>query len=67
MAARNRYYINDRSKGQDMGLANFRPGFNERYAIIDRETGKEVDEAITQYEARQAASALNAEDRAARA
>ena len=51
-----RYFINDRSKGQDMSLANFRPHFNERYSIIDRWTGREVDEASTQYEARQALS-----------
>lgn len=51
-----RFFINDKAKSQDMGLANFRPHFNERYSIIDRWTGREVDEATTQYEARQALS-----------
>lgn len=49
-----RYFINDKAKGQDMNLANFRSYFNERYSIIDRWTGLEVDEAGSQYEARQA-------------
>lgn len=49
-----RFYIEDRAKSQDAGLANFRSYFNERYWIIDRTTGKCVDEANTQYEARQA-------------
>lgn len=55
----NRYYIHDRAKDQS---TDFNPYFNERYSIIDRESGKTVDEATTRYEARQAASALNAEE-----
>lgn len=54
MAKKGRFYIHDRAKSQDRDLANFRPYFNERYAIVDRETNKVVDEASTQYEARQA-------------
>lgn len=51
---RSRFYIEDRAKSQDAGLANFRSYFNARYWIIDRTTGRSVDEASTQYEARQA-------------
>lgn len=49
-----RFYILDRAKSQDPMLANFRPYFNERWAVVDRETGRIVDEATTRYEARQA-------------
>lgn len=58
MPKRNRYYVHDRAKSQDPSLAQFGL-FNPRYGIVDRETNKTVDDATTQYEARQAARNWN--------
>src|SRR5690606_39744067 len=49
---RGRYEIHDRGKSQDLDLAQFGP-MSPRYAIVDRETGRVVDEAETLYAARQ--------------
>ena len=59
MPKRGRYGILDRAKSQDTSLARFNH-LNPRYGIVDRETGKTVDDAETQYEAKQARRNWNA-------
>lgn len=55
--SRNRYEIQDRAHGQDLDF--LRAEGTERWIIVDRTTGRIVDEALTRYEARQAARNWN--------
>lgn len=57
--SRNRYYVYDRSKSQAAELARWNH-LNPRFGIIDRTTGKFVDDANSRYEARSAAQGWNA-------
>lgn len=53
----NRYTLHDR-KVHDHQTFGYRTG--ERWAVLDRETGKLVDEGTTRYEAQQAVNGWNA-------
>ena len=58
MAARSNYQIHDRATGIASELRRAWGPMNPRFFIIDRRTGKVVDEASTRYEARQAVTML---------
>lgn len=55
-----RYYVHDRAKAEAQGLGRSYGPLNPRYLVVDRTTGKPVDEATTARAARDAASGWNA-------
>lgn len=43
-----RFYVHDRQQGQASGLTNF-SAVNPRYLVMDRKTGKTIDQATTKH------------------